>query len=329
MRGIIKTSIIIPVYNEAENIVELHKQIIRLAPLLDGQSEIIFIDDGSTDNSAAIIAQLCDSPLVNMTFRLISLRGNQGKTAALRAGFQMAEGRYICTMDADLQDDPAELPRLLAGLEQFDMVAAYRVNRYQNDPLAKTLPSKLYNWTVRTMTGVELHDFNCGMKAYRYTALKGLRLYGELHRFIPVLVAQQGHTITEIAVNHRPRYAGVSKFGHSRLLRGLLDFVTVIFLTRYLNAPVQLFGVVGLVFGGIGAFISTYFALLWAFRLVGLMDVAPIGDRPLFAVGIFLIMAGINLLGVGLIGEMVRHFHAEPLNNTHVHKAQINGRVRL
>jgi glycosyltransferase involved in cell wall biosynthesis len=272
--------------------------------------EIIFVDDGSTDASPAVLEGLfrCDPAHV----RVIEFRRNFGKTAALSAGFAHARGQVVITMDADLQDDPAEIPAMLAKLEEgYDLVAAWRVDR--QDPPDKTLPSRLFNWVVSRFTRVPLHDFNCGFKAYRRSVTDLVRLYGELHRFIPVLAYQQGFRIAELPVQHRPRLAGASKYGAKRLLRGLLDFVTVLFLTTYLKRPLHLFGVLGLATFGVGSLINLYLAILWLMREVGgVAGIAPIGTRPLFMVGVLAMILGVQLISIGLLGEMLRYFSFRP-----------------
>lgn len=306
-----KTSIVIPVYNEQPNLEELYYDIRNngIVPNLReyGPFEIIFVDDGSADESAKVIRSIYD-----LSVKLVQLRRNAGKTAALLAGFRAAKGQIIVTMDADLQDDPAELPKLLGALNGCDMVSGWRVNRAKNDPLSKTIPSKIYNAVVRKMTGVNLHDFNCGYKAYRREVLEHIRLYGELHRFIPVLAAWQGYAVGEAAINHRPRYAGVSKFGAKRLLRGFLDFVMVLFITRYLHQPLRLFGLAGAVSFGLGMLINLYLAALWLARALALADVPPIGTRPLLIVGVLAVIFGVQLVSVGLLGEMIRYFSFNP-----------------
>jgi len=244
--------------------------------------------------------------------RVIQFRRNFGKTAALNAGFAQAHGQVIITMDADLQDDPVEIPAMLSKLnEGYDLVAAWRVNR--RDPLDKTLPSRIFNFVVSRFTGVRLHDFNCGFKIYRRTVTDSVRLYGELHRFIPVLAHQQGFRITEQPVQHHPRHAGVTKYGAGRLLKGFLDFGTVLFLTTYLKRPLHLFGTGGLVIFGIGAIINLYLTLLWLLREVGgAASIGPIGTRPLLIVGVLAMILGIQLISIGLLGEMLRYFTFRP-----------------
>ncbi|PZS10424.1 MAG: glycosyltransferase, partial [Chloroflexi bacterium] len=225
-------------------------------------SEIILVDDGSDDGTSDRLEEIYAS---DARIHVLSLRRNFGKTAALLAGFQEATGTIVVTMDSDLQDDPGELPQLLAALDGgLDLVSGWK--RRRHDPLTKTVPSRIFNFTVRRFTGIPLHDFNCGFKAYRREVLEDLKLYGELHRFIPVMAYWRGYRIGEVEVRHRPRIFGRSKFGAGRLVKGLLDFLKVMFLTRYLQRPLQLFGVLGLALaclGGLG------FAYLLVLKIMG------------------------------------------------------------
>jgi glycosyltransferase involved in cell wall biosynthesis len=303
-------SVVIPLLNEADNLGPLYERLTDTLREVGQRYEVIFVDDGSTDASGAILEDLFRGDPAHV--RVIQFRRNFGKTAALSAGFAHACGQVVLTMDADLQDDPAEIPALLAKLEEgYDLVAAWRANR--QDPLDKTLPSRIFNLVVSRLTGVRLHDFNCGFKAYRRAVTDAVRLYGELHRFIPVLAHQQGFRVTELAVQHHPRRAGVSKYGARRLLRGFLDFGTVLFLTTYLKRPLHLFGAVGLAIFGIGSLINLYLAFLWLLREVaGMVSIGPIGTRPLLIVGVLAMILGIQLISIGLLGEMLRYFTFRP-----------------
>lgn len=303
-------SLVIPLLNEADNLRLLYE---RLTETLAGTGqayELLFIDDGSRDASPAILEELFRKDPAHV--RVLQFRRNFGKTAALSAGFAHARGEVIITMDADLQDDPAEIPAMLARLDEgFDLVAAWRVNR--QDPLGKTLPSRLFNAVVANVTGVGLHDFNCGFKTYRRSVTDSIRLYGELHRFIPVLAHQQGFRLTELAVQHHPRRAGVSKYGTGRLLKGFLDFNTVLFLTTYLKRPLHLFGAGGLAVVALGVVINAYLAGLWLLREAGgVASIGPIGTRPLLIVGVLAMILGIQLISIGLLGEMLRYFTFRP-----------------
>jgi glycosyltransferase involved in cell wall biosynthesis len=262
--------------------------------------EILFIDDGSRDGSARIIESLAErDPAVGY----VRFRRNFGKSAALDAGFRRARGDIVITMDADLQDDPNEVPRLIEALESrnLDLVSGWKQKRH--DPLGKTLPSKLFNFTVRTLTGLPLNDFNCGLKAYRAEAVDGLDLYGELHRYIPVLVAWRGFSVGEIAVTHHPRKWGHSKYGIERMAKGFFDLLTVILLTRYRRRPLHLFGWAGLIMFLLGFGCLAYLTVLW-FLGTG------IGARPLLFLGVLLVTVGVQLISTGLLGEMINSTRA-------------------
>ena len=303
-------SIIIPLLNEADNLIALHERLTASLAGVGRTYEILFVDDGSSDASPGILEDLFRRDAAHV--RVLQFRRNFGKTAALNAGFARARGLVVMTMDADLQDDPAEIPAMLAKLDEgYDLVAAWRYNR--QDPPDKTLPSRLFNFVVSRFTGVHLHDFNCGFKVYRRAVTDTVRLYGELHRFIPVLAYQQGFRITELAVQHHPRHAGVSKYGTKRLLKGLLDFGTVLFLTTYLKRPLHLFGAGGLSIFGLGLLANLYLAVLWVLREVwGMAGIGAIGTRPLLIVAVLAMILGIQLISIGLLGEMLRYFTFSP-----------------
>jgi glycosyltransferase involved in cell wall biosynthesis len=301
-------SVVIPLLNEAGNLRLLHQKLTDSLGKLPNPYEIIFVDDGSTDGSAAILLDLFES---DPAVQIIQFRQNFGKTAALTAGFRLSRGDVVITLDADLQDDPAEIPAMLDKLDEgYDLVAAWRYHR--QDPIDKTWPSRVFNWTVSTFTGIRLHDFNCGFKVYRRAVTEQIPFYSDFHRFVPVLAANQGFRITEVPVQHHPRHAGVSKYGVSRTVRGFLDFVTVLFLITYLKHPLRLFGTTGLAIFGLGSLVELYLAFLWLLREVGRADVGPIGTRPLFLVGILAMILGIQLFSIGLLGEMLRYFTFRP-----------------
>jgi len=303
-------SLVIPLLNEGDSLPRLYDGLSVSLAEIGKPYEIIFVDDGSTDGSPDILKDLFQSDPEHV--RVIQFRRNFGKTAALSAGFAHARGQVIITMDADLQDDPAEISAMLAKLDEgYDLVAAWRINR--QDPLEKTLPSRFFNFVVSRFTGVGLHDFNCGFKVYRRAVTDSVRLYGELHRFIPVLAQRQGFRITEVPVQHHPRRAGVSKYGAKRYVKGFLDFGTVLFLTTYLKRPLHLFGGAGLAVFGVGTIINLYLAFLWMLREVGgRVDIGPIGTRPLLMVGVLAMILGIQLISIGLLGEMLRYFSFRP-----------------
>jgi len=295
-------SIVIPVLNEEANLKPLYSELKESLDVLGRSYEIVFVDDGSTDGSAQVLTRLHEA---DDRVKVVEFRRNFGKTAALTAGFRLSRGQIVITMDADLQDAPAEIGVLLGKLEEgYDLVAAWRFDR--QDPLSKTLPSRIFNWTVASLTGVRLHDFNCGFKAYRRSVTEEVKLYGELHRFIPVLAFLKGFRIAEVKVFHRPRHAGQSKYGIGRLGRGFLDFLTVIFLTSYLKRPLHLFGTVGMGVFLIGVIINTYMAYLRFF-----LDEA-IGTRPLLLLGVLSMLLGLQIISTGLLGEMLRNLTFQP-----------------
>jgi glycosyltransferase involved in cell wall biosynthesis len=288
-------SVIIPILNESGSLPELYQQLTVVLGRLGREYEIIFVDDGSSDGSA----ELCRSYVESDTrITLVELRRNFGKATALQAGFQVAKGAIIVTMDADLQDDPTEIPRFLEVLEGgVDLVSGWKKNR--QDPVTKTVPSKLFNWVTAMLTGIKLRDFNCGFKAYRREVVESLDLYGELHRYIPVLAYANGFRVGEIPVNHHPRSYGKSKYSFERFIRGAFDLITVLFLGTFKRRPLHLFGLIGIGLFGAGFAIDLYLSLLW------LTGVAWIGNRPLLIFGTLLIIVGIQILIFGLLAEMV------------------------
>lgn len=286
-------SVVVPIYNEAPTLGTLVSEISRA---LDGlHHEILLLDDGSSDGSwSAIVSLAAQFP----TVRGIRLRRNFGKATALAVGFEAASGKEIITMDADLQDDPAEIPHFRALLaEGYGVVSGWKQKRH--DPLSKRLPSAFFNFITRATSGVKLHDFNCGFKAYTAEAAKSVRLYGELHRYIPVLAAAEGFRIGELVVNHRPRTSGVSKYGWKRFIRGALDLLTTVVLTRYLRRPAHFFGGLGLVFGVVGFGVLAWLSVGWFFGHKG------IGQRPLFFFGILSTLLSAQMVSLGLIAELI------------------------
>ncbi len=302
-------SVVIPLLNEEENLTLLHERLTAVLAPLDHTYEIIYVDDGSTDNSLKILQELLLADPAHV--KIVELQRNFGKTTAMVAAFQNASGEAIITMDADLQDDPNEIPGMLETLnEGNDLVVAWRKERM--DKAKKKLSSRIFNKTVSRLAGIPLHDFNCGFKAYRHTVIKSIRLYSDLHRFTPVLAAWNGFRVTERPVVHHPRHAGVSKYGTGRALRGFMDLIMVLFITRFLRQPLRLFGWLGVSVFGFGALLNFYFALLWFARFFNLAVVEPIGTRPLFSVGILSLILGIQLMSIGLLGEMIRYFTYRP-----------------
>lgn len=292
-------SLVIPVFDEEGNVVELHRQLAAVLDSMPLAAEMVFIDDGSHDGTVSRLEELFRT---DPRVRVVALRRNFGKTAALVAGFSEARGDVVVTMDGDLQDDPSELPRMLEALDaDVDLVSGWKQVRH--DPWTKTVPSKLFNATVRRFTGIPLHDFNCGFKAYRREVLDDLKLYGELHRFIPVLAYWKGYRVGELAVRHHPRRSGRSKFGPGRLFKGLLDFMKVLFLTRYMQRPLQLFGLLGLALASLGILGLVYLGIL---KLLG-QSVFQAHGPLLFLSGVLLI-SGLQLFVLGLLGEMLRHY---------------------
>lgn len=293
-------SIVIPLYNEDENVEALHK---RLKEVLDGigiEYEIIYVDDGSTDRTLPVLEQLQkqDSHMVTL-----SLRRNFGQTAAFAAGFDFSRGDVVVTMDGDLQNDPNDIPKLLELIKENDLVSGWRKNR--KDPfLSRRLPSIIANWLISKVTGVKLHDYGCSLKAYRRDVIKNLKLYGEMHRFIPAVASWYGVRIAEVETTHYPRLKGKSKYGISRTVKVVLDLITVKFLQSFSTKPLQFFGSIGIISGFIG------FLLLLYLSIEKLIMGNPIGGRPLLLLGALLIIVGIQFVGMGLLGEMlVRVYH--------------------
>lgn len=297
-------SVVVPLLNEEQSLEPLLGEISSALEERGEEFEVVFVDDGSTDGSLTILQRLHDE---STNVVVVHLRRNFGKAAALQAGFLEAQGDVIVTMDADLQDDPAEIPQLLAKLDEgFDLVSGWKTRR--NDPWARRVFSRMFNWATGVVSGVKLHDVNCGLKAYRAEVLKGMRIYGELHRFIPVLAAYRGFRVAEIPVNHRARPYGSSRYGPERYLRGFFDLLSVTFMGRYRHRPLHLFGGVGLLMGAIGFVILVYLTML---KIWG----EAIGHRPLLALGGLLVVVGIQLVSLGLLSEMVTSQHEERIDD--------------
>ena len=288
-------SIIIPLYNEAESLRELHERLSDVLKKVRQPAEMIFVDDGSTDGSFGVVMELRQH---DARVRAIQFRRNYGKSAALAAGFARAAGKRLITIDADLQDDPAEIPPLLAKMDEgYDLVSGWKRRRF--DSVAKRLTSKIFNRVTGALTGVRVHDINCGLKAYRREVTDTIRVYGQLHRFLPVLAFKEGFRVSEIEVQHHPRKYGRSKFGWSRFTNGLFDLMTVLFLTRYTRRPLHLFGIAGSIAFVLGSALSAYLAYERIFYQVYL------SDRPLLFLGILLVIVGVQFISIGLIGEMI------------------------
>jgi glycosyltransferase involved in cell wall biosynthesis len=291
----IDLSVLIPLYNERDNLRPLFQ---KITEVLDGQGlewEVIFVDDGSDDGSADIISDL---EVSSSRVKVVSLRRNFGKSAALDTGFQETEGKWVVIMDADLQDDPEEIPGLIEILSDgYDLVSGWRFDR--QDRFIKKYTSRIYNWVTSSMSGIKLHDFNCGLKAMVKEVPVSISLYGELHRYIPVLAYWKGFRVTEKKVRHHPRAFGESKFGMYRFFAGFMDMLTVMFLTRYAKKPLHLFGGVGLILFVVGVLINGYLVML------SLLGVDFIRVRPLLFLGILLMLIGFQLISTGLLGEMM------------------------
>jgi glycosyltransferase involved in cell wall biosynthesis len=293
-------SVVVPVHNEERSLELLYDELRAALEPLAREWETVFVDDGSTDGSFAALTRLHAR---NDNVRVVRLRRNFGKSAALAAGFANAAGGVIVTIDADLQDDPAEIPRLLAKLEEgFDLVSGWKVHR--RDPLGRRVLSRTFNAITGRVSGLRLRDLNSGLKAYQAEVVRGLRIYGELHRFLPVLAHYRGFRVTEVPVNHRPREHGRSRYGLERYLRGFFDLLTVTFMGRYRQRPLHLFGGLGLALGLIGFAVLTYLTVLW-------FTGEPIGHRPLLTLGVLLVVVGLQLFSLGLIGELVTSHHQE------------------
>jgi glycosyltransferase involved in cell wall biosynthesis len=293
-------SVVVPVHDEDRSVELLYDELASALEPLARPWEAVFVDDGSTDGSFAALTRLNDrAPNV----RVVRLRRNFGKSAALAAGFRHSTGDVVVTIDADLQDDPSEIPRLLAKLDEgFDLVSGWKTQR--RDRWSRRLGSRVFNSVVGRASGLKLHDMNCGLKAYRAEVVRSLRIYGELHRFLPVLAHDRGFRVAELPVNHRPREHGRSRYGVERYARGFLDFLTVSFMGRYRHRPLHLFGGLGLVFAAIGTAVLLYLTIL---KLSG----EAIGHRPLLTLGVLLVVVGFQFFSLGLLSELITSHHEE------------------
>jgi len=289
-------SVVIPLYNEQESLAELHARLTGALSATGRTYELIFVDDGSTDGSMSVVEGLHEADPEHVFAH--SFGRNFGKSAALDTGFMHARGKYVVTLDADLQDEPDEIPELVRMLEEdgYDLVTGWKYPR--RDPFTKRLPSKVINSLTAMLTGVRVHDMNCGLKAYRREVVRELRLYGEMHRFVPALVHAMGFRVGEKKVNHHPRKFGTTKFGARRFMEGIFDLTTVLFLTRYIRKPLHFFGVAGLVLLLAGGGMMAYLVVGW---FMGRW----IGDRPLFMLSVLLMIIGIQFISTGLLGEML------------------------
>jgi glycosyltransferase involved in cell wall biosynthesis len=301
----LEVSVVVPLFNEAENVHALHHQLYRAMVLTGRTWEVIFIDDGSIDNTYPLLRDL---HYQDAHVRVIRLRRNFGQTAAMAAGFAAARGSVIVCMDGDLQNDPNDIELLLKTLDDdYDLVSGWRVNRQEGFWLRR-LPSRVANWLISKITGVHLHDYGCTLKAYRADVVKELRLYGEMHRFIPALIGGNGARITEIPVQHHPRRHGSSKYGLSRTVRVIFDLMTVKFWLSFLTRPLQIFGLLGLATGVPGALICAYLALLKLLWQQGL------GHRPLLLLGVLLLVVGVQFVCMGILAELQTRTYHESSN---------------
>ena len=300
-----RISIVIPLYNEEESIPALYDGLVAAIANYGQPSEVLIVDDGSKDRSFALLREIA---LKDPRFTILRLRRNSGQTAAFSCGFDHARGDVVITMDADLQNDPMDIPLLMAKIDEgYDIVSGWRLNR-QDRYWDRKLPSMMANRLISNVTDVRLHDYGCSLKAYRRDVLQHVHLYGELHRFIPALASQVGGTVTEVPVNHRARQFGSSKYGISRTVRVMLDLITVWFLGSYQTRPIHVFGLLGLLSAGMGTLIGLYLTFIKIF--MG----ASIGGRPMLMLAVLLIVIGVQLITMGLLGEMITRTYYESQN---------------
>ncbi|HKV55048.1 MAG TPA: glycosyltransferase family 2 protein [Candidatus Binataceae bacterium] len=295
-------SVVIPLFNERDNLAPLHGELAGVMGGLGRSYELIFVDDGSTDGGLEVLRRIkTGDPRVHV----IRLARNSGQTAALACGLHHTSGEVVIALDGDGENDPADIPKLIGKLEEgYDLASGWRTQRWQNAALTRRLPSVVANALISWMTGIELHDYGCTLKAYRGDLARRLMLYGEMHRFVPAIAAEQGARIAEVEVNFRPRRAGASKYGPGRIIRTVLDLMTVKFLSGYSTRPIQVFGLIGILLGGIG----TVWTAILVFEKVVLG--ASLGRRPALLLAILLVVVGVQLVSIGLIGEMLaRTYH--------------------
>ena len=288
-------SIVIPVLNEEQTVTPLYTSLKEILSKLKKNYEIIFIDDGSTDNTTEILETI---QAKDKSVKLYIFQKNFGKAAALSCGFENANGRYVFTMDADLQDDPSEIPNFLEKIENenFDLVSGWKFER--KDPPSKLIPSRFFNFVTSKVSKINIHDFNCGFKCYKNEVVKNIKIYGELHRFIPVIAEWKGYKVGELKVKHNPREYGKSKYGLSRFYNGFFDLITVYFITRYLKRPFHLFAPIGLIFSIAGIILGIFLSYQW-------LQGEQIGTRPLLLLSVMLIILGFLVMLIGLLGELI------------------------
>lgn len=308
-------SVVIPSYNEAESLPELCSWIDRVLSDHSLSYEVVIIDDGSTDNSWSVIKKISK---LNKKIKGVRFRRNYGKSAALNIGFAKSEGNVVITMDADLQDSPDEIPELfrLINDDSWDMVSGWKKKRY--DPISKTIPTKLYNWAARKSSGIYLHDFNCGLKSYRKDVIKNIELYGEMHRYIPILVKQAGYTkITEKVVQHQSRKYGVTKFGVERFINGFLDLMTITFVSRFGKKPMHIFGVLGTFMFILGFVLFVFLGSQKLFYMYSEIEANNIANMSGFYIALTSMIIGVQLFLAGFIGEMISR-NSSDRNQYHV-----------
>jgi glycosyltransferase involved in cell wall biosynthesis len=295
-------SVVIPLFNERDNLAPLHDELTRAMQAMGRSYELLFVDDGSTDGGLEVLRRLKQS---DSHVRVIRLARNSGQTAALACGLRNAAGEIVVAIDGDGENDPADIPRLVAKLEEgYDLASGWRTERWKSAALTRRVPSLAANSLISRITGVRLHDYGCTLKAYRRDLAQHLNLYGEMHRFVPAIASEQGARIAEVEVNFRPRRAGTSKYGPGRILRTILDLVTVRFLSGYSTRPIQVFGAIGVVLGGLGA---AWTAILVFEKIVLGHD---LGNRPALLLAVLLVVVGVQFVSIGLLGEMLaRTYH--------------------
>jgi len=294
-------SVVIPVYNERENISYLYENLNKVLPTLGKKYEVILIDDGSTDGTFNELVKIHEQ---NSNYKIVKFRKNFGQTPAMSAGFDYANGEIIITLDADLQNDPKDIPLLIEKMnEGYDIVSGWRINR-QDKAVSRKLPSKIANWLIAKLTGVKIHDYGCTLKAYSRDVVKNIELYGEMHRYIPAVASWMGINVAEVPVHHHSRKFGKSKYGISRTIRVILDIIILKYLLSYSQRPIQIFGLMGLITGLIGCIVTIYLIIMRLFFNV------PLSSRPLFTLSIFMIFIGLQLITMGILGELImRTYH--------------------
>lgn len=314
-------SVVIPLFNEEESLPELHEWIVRVMKANNFSYEIVFIDDGSKDKSWKVISELSEK---NPCVKAIKFRRNYGKSPALHVGFEAVEGDVVITMDADLQDSPDEIPELYRMIkeENYDLVSGWKQKRFDN-AVTKNLPSKLYNWTNRKISGIKLHDMNCGLKAYKKEVVKCIEIYGEMHRFIPVLAKNAGFgNIGEKVVQHQARKYGVSKFGWNRFVNGFLDLLTITFISKFGKRPMHLFGLLGTMMFAIGFLVAAYLGVNKLYHVIDGSRAPKVAENPMFFIALTTMVLGTLLFLAGFIGELI--LRNSPVRNNYLLEKKIN-----